>query len=77
MNVFPLQVFLSMLTVINWYEPNLVAEDGATKGQSATDLEASDDESCVDYILDYILSDTLISSENEGVSHLLILNDSP
>lgn len=55
----------------------MAAEDVATKGQSATDLEASDDESCVDCILDYILFDTLKSSENEGMSHLLILNDSP
>ncbi len=52
-----------------------LAKDIAADGQGATDLESSDEESCVEYILDYMQSDTLISSEDEGMSQLLMLND--
>lgn len=52
-----------------------LARDIAANGKGATDLESSDEESCVGYILDYMQSETLISSEDEGMSQLLMLND--
>jgi hypothetical protein len=42
---------------------------------SSQDLESSDEESCVNYILYYMQSDTLLESEDEGMSDLLMLND--
>lgn len=52
-----------------------LAKGIAVDGQDATNLEPSDEESCVEYILYYMQSDTLASSEDEGVSQLLMLNE--
>ena len=52
-----------------------LAKDIATDGKGAADLEFSDEEGCVDYILDYMQSETLLSSEDGGMSQLLTLND--
>lgn len=52
-----------------------LAQDIATDKQKITDLESSDEEGCVDYILDYMQSDMLTSSEDEGMGQLLMLND--
>lgn len=42
---------------------------------SSQDLESTDEGSCVDYIFNYMQSDTLLKSEDEGMSELLMLND--
>ncbi len=52
-----------------------LARDIATDGQGADDLESTDEEGCVDYVLSYMQSDALLSSEDEGMSQLLMLND--
>lgn len=38
-------------------------------------MESTDEEGCVDYILNFMQSDALLSSEDEGMSQLLLLND--
>ena len=52
-----------------------LARDIATDDQSTPDLTSTDEEGCVDYIFDYMNSETLISSEDGGMSQLLMLND--
>ncbi|KAG5283786.1 hypothetical protein AALO_G00046140, partial [Alosa alosa] len=52
-----------------------LAKDIATASQGTNTLEPSDEEGCVDYILSYMKSDSLSSSEDEGMSQLLMLND--
>ena len=42
---------------------------------SKQDLESTDEESCVNYIHNYMQSDTSLKSEDEGMSDLLMLND--
>lgn len=52
-----------------------LAKEVATNSGSSNDLEPTDEESCVDYILNYMKSETLLSAEDEGMSQLLVLND--
>lgn len=52
-----------------------IARDITTDGEQACELEPTDEEGCVDYILKYIQSDTLLKSEDEGISQLLKLID--
>ena len=41
----------------------------------ADKLSSTDEESCIDHILSFMLSDDLLKSEDEGVGHLMNLND--
>lgn len=52
-----------------------LARDIAADGHDTDDFESTDEEGCVDYILNYMQSGTLLSSEDEGMSQLLMLND--
>jgi len=52
-----------------------LAKEVATDSGDVDNLEPTDEESCVDYILNYMQSETLHSAEDEGMSQLLVLND--
>lgn len=43
--------------------------------QEAVNFDSSDEEGCVEYILQYMKSNALLDTEDEGMSHLLALND--
>lgn len=51
-----------------------LARDLVTDSQSS-ELESTDEEGCVDCIINYMQSDALLNSEDEGMSQLLVLND--
>lgn len=63
---------LFKLTGIEAYQ---LAKEIATDSEGAANLQSTDEEGCVDYILNYMQSDKLLSSEDEGMSQLLSLND--
>lgn len=52
-----------------------VAKDLATDSQETVKLSPSDEESCMDYVVSYMQSDTLLNLEDEGMSQLLMMND--
>lgn len=52
-----------------------LAKDIATGCQDVNTLEPPDEEGCVECILSYIKSDSLLTSEDQGMSQLLIFND--
>ncbi|KAL2092809.1 hypothetical protein ACEWY4_012607 [Coilia grayii] len=52
-----------------------LAKDIATDSEDVNTLESSDEEGCVGYVLRYMQSDSLQSSEDEGMTQLLMLND--
>lgn len=51
-----------------------LARDITTDSQ-IEDLDSSNEEAYVGLIMNYIMSDTLLDSEDEGISQLLMLND--
>lgn len=51
-----------------------LARDLVTDSQSS-ELESTDEEGWVDCIINYMQSDALLNSEDEGMSQLLVLND--
>lgn len=51
-----------------------LSRDLVTDSQSS-ELESTDEEGCVDCIINYMQSDALLNSEDEGMSQLLVLND--
>ncbi|KAM3612474.1 uncharacterized protein V6R79_008774 [Siganus canaliculatus] len=61
---------LYKMSVSNVYQVALNIDSPGT-----SDLQSSDEEGCVDFILNYMQSDYLLNSEDEGMSQLLMLND--
>lgn len=52
-----------------------LARDIATDSHYEEDLDSTDEEGCMNHIVSYIQSDSLLESEDEGMSQLLALND--
>lgn len=52
-----------------------VAKDIATNSQHEEELNANDEEGCMEYVVSYMQSDTLLGLEDEGMGQLLVLND--
>lgn len=52
-----------------------LAKSLASENKDTTQLSQDDKEGCMDYITSYIQSNTLLQLEDEGMSHLLTLND--
>lgn len=51
-----------------------VAKDIATDSQHG-ELNPNDKEGCMEYVVSYMRSDTLLGLEDEGMDQLLVLND--
>lgn len=52
-----------------------VAKDIAIDSQHEEELNPNDEESCMEHVISYMQSDTLLALEDEGMSQLLGLND--
>lgn len=52
-----------------------IAKDIATDSSEVDQLSATDEEECMDCIISYMQSGTLVGSEDEGLGKLLMLND--
>lgn len=53
-----------------------VAKDIAiNNSKNEEELNANDEESCMEYVVSYMQSDTLLGLEDEGMGQLLVLND--
>lgn len=52
-----------------------VAKDIATDSQHEKELNPDDEEGCMEYVVSYMQSDTLLGLEDEGMGQLLVLND--
>lgn len=52
-----------------------VAKDIAINSQHEEELNANDEEGCMEYVVSYMQSDTLLGLEDEGMGQLLVLND--
>lgn len=52
-----------------------VAKDIAINSPHEEELSPNDEEGCMDYVVSYMQSDTLLGLEDEGMGQLLVLND--
>lgn len=52
-----------------------VARDLALNSRHEEELNANDEEGCMEYVVSYMQSDTLLGLEDEGMGQLLVLND--
>lgn len=52
-----------------------VAKDIAVNSQHEEELNANDEEGCMEYVVSYMQSDTLLGLEDGGMGQLLVLND--
>lgn len=52
-----------------------VARDIASNSQDKDQPSLNDEESCIEYVISYMQSDTLLGLEDEGVGQLMMLND--
>ena len=52
-----------------------VAKDIAIDSQHEGELNPNDEEGCMEYVVSYMQSDTLLGLEDEGMGQLMVLND--